>query len=67
MSLNVVVINPINVTLPKPPHWLCKHPKARVLDEKNMMYECLLCCPYGPVKVIPDKYTELRRIQALAQ
>lgn len=67
MSLNVVVTNPINVTLPKLPHWLCKHPKARVLDEKNMMYECLRCCPYGPVKIIPDEHTELRRRQALGK
>ena len=61
MSLNVVVINPINVTSPKPPHWICKHPKARVIDEKNMIYECLLCCQYGTVKVIANEQTEERR------
>ena len=65
MSLNVVVINPINVALPKLPHWLCKHPKAKILDEKNMIYECVICCAYGSVKVIADENTEIRRKQAL--
>ena len=59
----IIILNPLDILAPyknnRPP-WMCKHRYAKVLDYKEMMYSCKVCCPYGPVKIIADELTTLR-------
>jgi hypothetical protein len=59
----IIILNPLDVLAPytnKRPRWMCKHRYAKVLDYREMIYSCKVCCSYGPVKIIADELTTLR-------
>lgn len=62
-SKTAVIVNPMSILYPVDndrPNWICKHRHAKVLDANEMIYDCKVCCKYGPVKIIADEFTALR-------
>ena len=62
-SRTAVIVNPMCILGPvdnSRPSWMCKHPYAKVLDAKEMMYNCIVCCKHGSVKIIADELTPIR-------
>jgi hypothetical protein len=54
--MHTIIVNPLNGLISKEvrPRWMCKHPRAELLDKKEMMYMCRDCNSSNHlVKVIP--------------
>ena len=51
----IITVNPLNNIVSREPRlsWLCKHPNAVVIDNKNLLYYCYICLSTAHVKVIP--------------
>ena len=45
MNHTVIQMNPLNGLVSKDvrPKWMCKHPRAELLDRRNMLYKCNEC------------------------
>ena len=51
-----ITVNPLNGLVSQfiRPKWMCKHPRAELIDRKRMVYVCEVCNPSkGGIKVIP--------------
>jgi hypothetical protein len=61
----IIVVNPVHTILSRKPNpkWACKHIGITILDKANMIYQCIQCCPYGTVKVLPPKQQQQQKQQ----
>lgn len=54
--MHTIIVNPLNGFISKGvrPDWMCKHPRAELLDKRNMIYACKDCnSSNGIVRVLP--------------
>jgi hypothetical protein len=58
--MHTIIVNPLNGLISKEvrPKWMCKHPRAELLDRKEMIYMCRECNSSNHiVKVVPTVRT----------
>jgi hypothetical protein len=58
--MHTITVNPLNGLISKEvrPRWMCKHPRAELIDRKEMIYMCRECNSSNHiVKVIPTVRT----------
>jgi len=63
MKPSIVIMNPLNTIVSKSPRpkWMCKHLNAKILDNKNLLYKCILCNPgRGYIRVIPNSKNRIQ-------
>ena len=56
MEEQLIIANPLNGLVAREirPKWMCKHPRAELLDRKRMVFLCDVCNPNkGAIRVIP--------------